>query len=146
MQFLYRAHHYKRIQGIMKTMFKLCSRRWLKSFYNIVINLAPVLNFIRWSCKLQNFIFEFAIASRVPKRWIIFSHSAMMVNGNKTSLKKPSLNYIKDAFLLHLLWKSSLQESVNRVKKLGACLLKHQSLPYSSICSICSISSFPLYN
>ena len=66
-----------------------------------------------------------------------------MMDVNKTSLKNSSLSYIKRAFLLHLLWYRSLQASVNRVKKLGACLfkvlLKHQSFLYSFICSISSI-------
>ena len=143
------SHHYKSIQAIMKTILKLCSRRWLKTFHNIVVNLAPyalgLLNFITWPCKLQNVIFESAITSWVPKRWIFFSHSTMMVDRNKTSLKNSSLNYLKSAFLLHLLWHSLLQARVNRVNKLGAhlfkILLKHQSFLYSSIWSISSISS-----
>ena len=68
-----------------------------------------------------------------------------MVDVNKTSLKNSSLNYIKRAFLLHLLWYRSLQASVNRVKKLGAylfkVLLKHQSFLYSSKSD--SRSNFP---
>ena len=102
----------------MKTMLKLCSRRWPEAFDNIVINLAPyglgLLIFIRWSCKLQNVIFEFEFR-RVGS---FLSHSTMMVDEDKTFLKNSSLNYIKGAFLLHLLWYSSLQASFNRFKKI----------------------------
>ena len=104
----------------------LCSRRRLKANLNIVINLPPygldLWNFVRWrSCKLQNVFFEFA--SSVSKRWT-FSFHSMMVDGTKGSLKNSYFKHIKGGFSLHLAWNTSLQAGVNRVKKLGACLLK----------------------
>ena len=78
-----------------------------------------------------------------------FFHSSVIVDGNKTTLKNSSLNYIKGAFLFHLLSYSSLQVGVNRVKKLGACLIKilleHQSFLYYRRSSGDSRSNFP-YN
>ena len=75
-----------------------------------------------------------------------FSYSTMMLDGNKTSLKNSSSNYIKGAFLSNLLWYSSLQASVNRVKTLGACffkvLLKHQN---STIPLFALFPLFPLF-
>ena len=86
------------------------------------------------SCKFQNPIFEYSIASWVLKRYIrVFFHS-VMVDGKKASLKNLSLKHkkhIKVAFSLNLVWYMSLQAGIKGVKKSGAflskILLKHQS-------------------
>ena len=98
-----------------------------------------MLNFIRWrSCKLENVIFEFATASWVPKIWITFFPILLWWWMGMKHLWKT--HPFVAPFMIQL-----MQASVNWVKVvcnyLFKVLLKYQSFLYSSICSICSISS-----